>query len=251
MVRYMCWHMRLFFSIVYITNRKRKIQTMLFSQLKVSFISYTSPKPMAEAGDGLSSLWVHSVLMHTPAFSLHLPWRQRVLGHEGKIQQGKELFWAHDAKSFCQVCVKPGGGNIYICIFWKKNEYNLHIKFEICSYVCREYLEKQWENECANCIAYVIKRDLQEKPFQICNGVRRQGLESQHRQHDAQPHWNAQKELLSAARAEPPVPAVNVPAVNVPPVNVPAAFRPEASRQFCNNHAWMNEWFVSVTTYNI
>lgn len=87
--------------------------------------------------------------------------------------------------------------------------------------------------------------DLQEKPFQICNGVRGQGLESQHRQHDAQPHWNAQKGLVSAAREEPPVPAVNVPAVNVP-----VALQPEASRQFCNNHAWMNEWMLCFG-YNI
>lgn len=76
---------------------------------------------MAEARDGRSSLWAHSVLMHTAAFSLHLPWRKGVLGHEGKIQQGKELFRAHDAKSLRQVCVKPGGGkNIYIYILEKE-----------------------------------------------------------------------------------------------------------------------------------
>lgn len=107
------------------------------------------------------------------------------LGIKAKSRRGKNSLGPMMPNPFVRFVWSLEGKKTVI--FLREIVYSFNIKFCYFEIYGGAYIHN----------THIHKRYLQKKSFQICNGVWGQGLESKHRQHDAQPHWNIQKDLVS------------------------------------------------------
>lgn len=106
---------------------------------------------------------------------ISVPGGQGVVGHEGEVQEGEEILGADHAEAFGEVGMHPAE---------QSSELLRGLARGSTSSRASGPPGTQRDTGCHS----------HQEPVQVGNGVRREGLDAEHREHDAKPHCRERRE---------------------------------------------------------